>query len=379
MISYAFRKFYGHDVDYRQPLRSKIIRKKRCSPFGCIIRPKELTDSIRSDISEIKESTDSNIALSYGDKDKGGLTQQGKDHTSNQDRGIIVSPFYTDEKVQYFHGSGNDFLIGIFDGHGDLGGLVSQFLQENFHKKIFDKLSTVDVNTFSVDVVKNILNETFIEIDRDLPLMDGNEYNIGENGGSTASVIFRFGSHIFFANAGDSLSFLGQYDRATAEAKIVHKNRFDKPYLPDERERIERMQGKIFTPPHPMNSRVLAFNPIRKETMSLGMSRSIGDNSHGRIGVVAEPIIDVLNLDEMMYSKPGEKKENVDFFVVSSSDGLYDHRRPEFVAAQFANCFFAAADGHPIVESANIIDLATPKDPKRYRDDITVMALKIMH
>ena len=111
--------------------------------------------------------------------------------------------------------------------------------------------------------------------------------------------------------------------------------------------------------------------------MSLGMSRSIGDNSHGRVGVIAEPIIDVLNLDEMLYLKSGERKENIELFVVTSSDGMYDHRQPQFVAAHFAECFFVN-DGNPIVESANIIDLATPKDPKRYLDDMTVMALRII-
>ncbi len=196
--------------------------------------------------------------------------------------------------------------------------------------------------------MKRALNQTFIELDRELPLIEGNKdnYNIGEDGGSTASIILRLGSKIFFANVGDSLSFLGKYDKKSGETTILHRNRFDKPHLPDERERIERLHGKIFIPPHPENSRVMGFDLIAKETMSLGMSRSIGDNSHTRVGVTAEPIVDVLDLDEMGLNL------DTNLFVVSSSDGLYDHRKPEFVASHFAQSFFAN-NGHPIVESQN--------------------------
>lgn len=377
-LSYLYWHVFKHAFYYRPPLQSKITRGGGCGSYGCVIYPRELTESIRKEILDMKETKDGNIALSYGGKNKGGLTQQGKDHAVNQDRGIIVSPFYTiDERVQFSHSSENDFLIGIFDGHGDIGEEVAGYLQDNFHKRLSDKLSNADISKLSADVIKNLLNQTFVEMDQELPLVDGSEYNIGENGGSTASVIFRLGSHIFFANVGDSLSFLGNFDKVSGKTTIAHRNRYDKPHLPEEKERIESMKGKVFIPPHPINSRVMAFNPIRKETMSLGMSRSIGDNSHGRVGVIAEPIIDVLNLDEMLYLKSGERKENIELFVVTSSDGMYDHRQPQFVAAHFAECFFVN-DGNPIVESANIIDLATPKDPKRYLDDMTVMALRII-
>lgn len=168
---------------------------------------------------------------------------------------------------------------------------------------------------------------------------------------------------------------MATYEKSLDKTTIIQKNRFDKPHLPDEKERIEKMNGKIFIPKHPINSRVNAFYPKRNEVMSLGMSRSIGDNPHTKIGVIAEPIIDVLNIDDLI-EKYGP---SVNFFVVSSSDGLYDHRKPEFIAAHFAKSFFVDEE-YPSIESGKIIDLATPqaKDTKRYFDDITIMALRIV-
>ena len=372
-----------HSFRLRVPYHKKITREVGCSVYGCDIYPRELTDDIRKDISEIKGANgngngNGDVLLSYGSKNAGGLTQQGKDHAINQDRGIIVAPFYIqNEKVQYFYGSENDFFIAIYDGHGPIGEQVSEFLQKNLHKRFSDKLSDVDIDKLSPNVIKHLLNETFLEMDQELPSIPGSEYNVGEDGGSTASLILRLGSLIFFANAGDSLSFLAKYDKSSKETTIIHRNRFDKPHLPEERKRIESMKGKVFIPPHAENSRASAFYPIRKEVMSLAMSRSIGDNPHTRVGVTAEPIVDVLDINDYAYFQSGERKDNIELFVVTSSDGLYDHRKPEFVAKRFAKSFYQE-DGHAIVESANIIDLATPKDPNRYRDDITVMSLKVI-
>jgi len=359
-------------LDARSFAKHSFQRKEGCYSYGCKMHPPELTEDIRKDIEEIKQANGRQVSLAYGNSDMAGLTQQGKDHTENQDRGIIVSPFYTsNQNVQFEYGSMNDFLIGIFDGHGDLGHEVSQYLQDHFPKRLSEKLS--HFSTWNDNVIKNALNETLLEIDKELP------GDTGMDGGSTASVIFRLGSKLYFANVGDSLSFLAKYNSSSAETTIVHRNRFDKPHLPEEKERIERMGGKVFIPPqHPDGSRVIALNPLRSEMVSLGMSRAVGDWSHGDVGVIAEPVIDVLKLDELVYDNQGTRKHDIELFVVTSSDGLYDHKKPAFVANLLAQSFFVKGGDHPIVQCAKIIDLATPQNPQRYRDDITVMALRVV-
>lgn len=351
--------------------------------FGCIIRPPELTNDIRLDLEEIKQVLGENVALAYGDLNTAGLTLQGSDHSENQDRGIIVSPFvvsdrsnHKNENDAWLHGSKHDFLIGIFDGHGTLGHVVSQYLQDHLYSRISMKLSTLD--SWSETNIRHVLNETFVEIDGELPK------KVGMDGGSTASIILRIGTKLFFANVGDSLSFLAKYDKKAGVATIVHQNRFDKPHFPEEKVRIESMGGKVFIPPHPMNSRVVAFNPVRKEMVSLGMSRSIGDWSHGKVGVIAEPIIHVMDiLDESIFptfSKDDVRNDTIGLFVVAGSDGLFDRRRPQYVAQQYSQCLFdnQIKKCHPVVKTAELIDSAVPKVSKVYHDDITVMALRVI-
>ncbi len=455
---------YNNTLDEDVLHKSKLNQsksKQKCSIYGCIFLPKEWTEqSVKNDIQSMTNSIQNQkqkqlqnlVNLSndiYGNKNMGGMTQKGKSHDINQDRGMIIYPFYIvdnneDSNFNYDNyeieieaidkSNNHDFLIAIFDGHGDWGHNVAQFLQDNFYKRLSHHLASVlknsiltsqnnnvnsslrgggegggvvsdiDSNGLNKDnnrmlltpeLIKQKLNQTFVEMDQELPpISEGSEYNIGEDGGSTASVILRIGSFIYFANVGDSTSFIASYHHrnhksaaveATTNANsndnetiIIHKNRFDKAHLPDEKERIEKLNGKIWTPPnHPIMARVNAFNPLRKEITSLAMSRSIGDNSHTRIGVIAEPMIDVLNVEELKKRNDNDNNDDIEFFVVSSSDGLYDHRRPQFVASELAKGFYFENE-YPTVKSGSIIDLATPTDPNRYLDDITVMALKVV-
>ena len=376
----------------RSPQTQTVHKIRQCThtqnPYGCIIRPPELTNDIRKDVEEIKEAKGADIAVSYGDRYSAAMSLQGRDHIQNQDRGIIISPFQIpvptsiDSSIASTStgsntgSSQNDFLVAIYDGHGDDGHLVAQYLQDHLHERIADKLSSSLETTRALalplpdDIISRLLNATFLEMDEELP------HNLGQRGGSTASVILRLGRKLYFANAGDSLSFLASYDRKSAQTTIVHKNRFDKPYLPDEKERVERMGGKVHIPPHPINARVVAFDRFRHEMVTLGMSRAIGDWYHGEVGVIAEPIVDVVDLDDIIrQDSAGAAKE---YFVVSACDGLYDHRTKEFVAAHLAKCFFAEQECHPVVESVNIIDLATPTKVAGYHDDMTLSTLRII-
>eukprot|EP00554_Chaetoceros_debilis_P002146 CAMPEP_0194088816 /NCGR_PEP_ID=MMETSP0149-20130528/31175_1 /TAXON_ID=122233 /ORGANISM="Chaetoceros debilis, Strain MM31A-1" /LENGTH=474 /DNA_ID=CAMNT_0038772557 /DNA_START=74 /DNA_END=1495 /DNA_ORIENTATION=+ len=384
--------------------------------YGCVFRPAELlSESVKQWQSGILlQSGGGGIGINnnedmenfdslYGNSDMAGFTQQGKDHAINQDRGLIISPFVittvhkTSSESQQTnsktHEKTNDFLIGIFDGHGTLGHDVAQFLQDNFPLRLHQKLALLTSKYGGRDKiedeeiqVRKALHETFIEMDTELPPISGND------GGSTASVILRLGSKLYFANAGDSLSFLASFPSVLYDSKdgkdanmknelkasIVYRNRYDKAYLPEEKERITKLGGNIFIPPHPEFSRVNAFYPQKKEVMSLAMSRSIGDWPHGKIGVIPDPIIDIVNLEELTASVSVNVNVDapLDFFVVTSSDGLYDHRQAQFVADRLAETYSennleGGSDAikdqyrrYPIVrQCANIIHLATPQNP----------------
>lgn len=394
------------------------------SLYGCIIQPPELTDRVRLDVEKIitqqsKESHINRKHYNYGDKFKAAMSQKGKDHVQNQDRGIIVSPFrITNPEEQIVAGTNtiaedfpimindddhDNFIIGIFDGHGEDGHQVAQYLLDNVPRRISDKIFSLrnkkkkngEKNDDKEDDITRILKDTFVEIDQELP------NDLGYTGGSTASIILRLGDKLYFSNTGDSLSFLAKYN-SDGTSTILHKNRFDKAYIQEEKDRITNLGGKVFIPPHPENARVNAYDEHIKGMVSLGMSRAIGDWYHGKIGVIAEPIVDVVELEPFMKGvvrhkqSDGKEKQhgneknggfsntntNSGLFVLSSSDGLYDHRKKEFVANRFGKCFFGKSleekqDCHAVVESVNLIDLATPKREKGYHDDITVLAMRV--
>ena len=365
---------------YQTPITDGIHVSKQtgenCFDYGCLVYPVEITEQIEKDISDWTNSLSNRnklmTTLPFGSINYSGLSRRGQSHKINQDSGLIVYPFY--------HTKGNDvsqidehnFICAIFDGHGSTGEIIAQYLQEHLPILLHEKLSQYHsdgINTLTDDFVKKALNDTFVEIDQSV------DPNYAEISGSTASVILRIRSKLYIANVGDSTSMLVSYDMKSIkenDATIVHSNRKDKGNIPEEKERIERMGGKIFTP-NEFNARVVAFNRALNEPVSLGMSRSIGDLPHGRIGVIAEPIVDVIDLKDVSHPDTG-------LFVISGSDGVFDRRRPQFVANHLASGLFSgeAADRNIVSETLEVIRLATPKNPIGYCDDMSLMAVRII-
>ena len=364
----------------RKRINKLFVGEAACEVYGCPIYPGDVSDeTVRTQIQEVKDvfPRAGKLSLPFGSIDMAACSQRGTtdQHRFNQDRGVLISPYYWkgDAPTSESFTPTTDFFVAIFDGHGDEGHHVSRFLQKDMADRISKKLSrsTHDIGSASVE---QALKEAFIESDRQVPEV------YAMNGGSTASLILRLGGKIYFANVGDSTTFVASYNKRTGETKVVHRNRKDKPHLLDERARIEASGGKVRSPPdHPLQARAMAYNSVRKEVVGLAMSRSIGDWEHGKVGVIAEPTVDVLDENDIL----GEGE----LFAVVGSDGLFDARQPQFVANHLSKSLFgketevAGLPGgdrdHPIVECSKLIGIATPKDPTRYRDDITLLFLRL--
>jgi len=370
---------------------SKFVGEAGCEAYGCPVYPGDVDDeAVQSQIGAEKDASPHAGKLPFGSTKMAACTQRGTtdEHKFNQDRGILISPYYwkgdapRGGTVDDASSTSSDFFIAIFDGHGDEGHHVSRYLQKDMAERLSRKLSQLPAQDTNSGSVVQLLKDVFIESDKNVP----ETYAI--NGGSTASVILRLGTKIYFANAGDSTTFVASYNRRTGETKVVHRNKKDKPHLAEERARIEASGGKVRSPPdHPIQARVIAYNSVRKELVGLAMSRSIGDWEHGMVGVIAEPTVDVLGVDDVLRDNDGGDN-TLEAFVAVGSDGLFDARQPQFVANHLSTSFFgkeAEAVGpvpvgdrdHPIVECSKLIGIATPKDPTRYRDDITLLSLKL--
>jgi len=304
---------------------------------------------------------------------RGGLLKE----QVNQDRLIILSPFYTgqDQPKPSNHA---DFLMGIFDGHGDKGHMVSHSVVLNLPRLLSNHLSEIATN-LTDESVKQALVKTFIEVDSTIPS------HINRIGGCTASVILRLNSKLYAANVGDSQSFIASYTRSTKSVEIVYMTRRDKPLLEDEKNRIEKAGGKI-TGTGPLASRVVVPRP-GIGAVTLGMSRAIGDRDGRSVGVIPEPIVDVLQISDLLGdeglrgSSSSNGENSVELFAVTASDGIYDYISKDEVAQYLAKSLYNESDTDIAVAVENLVMESSHRWIKRSvgnRDDISIAVNKII-
>jgi serine/threonine protein phosphatase PrpC len=238
----------------------------------------------------------------------------------NQDRAFVISPFFLSnntndkENKQDKSDQMERKLLGVFDGHAPLGELVSEFTRTELPVRLAEKLKALELEntqhsnknssskeTALIDATKNILIETFVELDERAPAE--------KSGGCTATVVLQLGSKVYFANAGDSRSFLVAYRPSTNQTSVVYITREDKPSLADERARVEKMGGQVYIPVRG-TSRVVYHDRDSGAPTGLAMSRSIGDWEAGKLGVIPDPIVDVLDLKDVVAAQlDGTAKE----------------------------------------------------------------------
>jgi len=309
----------------------------------------------------------------------------------NQDRAVIVSPYiWWNDKFDTIEQHQHDFIVGAFDGHGGGGEIVSEFVATQLPKLLAYKLQ----QTTPLDSTKisKLLHETFIELDESSPSP------ASLTGGCAASIVVRIGSKLYVANAGDSRTLVGvstQSEQATSMLHSVHYvTREDKPHLPDERARVESRKGQVYIPPNPGGtSRVMHTDPETGGRFGLAMSRSIGDWNVGQYGVIPDPIIEIIDLDNFQQqctanqgtcANPQDASNlfNLGIFVASASDGLFDFVTPEDLAFAVGQTFYGTANSHPIATLGDLMSMAVhgwnDKHGGRYRDDIVIAVHKVI-
>lgn len=321
-------------------------RDDDCPPYGCPVTPPEMT-SVKPSVL-IKK-----VATSYGNETMATMTRESnRQHPPvNQDAAVVFAPFTT---LQTTHD--HDFLLTLTDGHGTQGHFVAQYASKAVPERLAEKFNehaTLQTDEWIVKALK----DTFVEVDAEAPPS-------ALLGGCTASVTLQRGNRLFIANTGDSRTIVVSTSDDTEE--VSYMTRKDKPHLPDEHERITKLGGKVHIPPqNPMLSRVIVYSDAAHDQIGLAMSRSIGDWEWGAVGVTAEPLVDVLNVDNLTNA-----------FVLAASDGLWDVRRPQFVAKHFADSFYRHGKS-PLATCQDMIQKASPVKENVYRDDITIIAMKI--
>jgi len=181
--------------------------------------------------------------------------------------------------VQNINGNKNSHLFCLFDGHG--GANVSQFLQENFYK-YFKEMLPMSNPQENFKELFNII---------DSKIKDLNLLNIG----STACIIYitkENGKKVLYsANIGDTRSILissNDYRRLSYDHRATDTNEYN---------RIIQSGGIVF------GGRVYG---------TLMLSRAFGDWELKSYGVISEPYVTKININEN------------DKYVIIASDGIWD-------------------------------------------------------
>lgn len=167
-------------------------------------------------------------------------------------------------------------------------------------------------------VIEQSLKETFIKVDRGL--LDEAEIEPMYSG-TTACVVLMRHTKLYIANCGDSRAVLARRTSSTSFTSLstIPLSIDQNPDSPGEKERIIHSGGYVSPPPEPgLSARV--WLDANMTQIGLAMARSIGDHAVKGVGVIAEPVVSVHNIDE-----------ELDEFVIIATDGVW-----EFISSEDA-------------------------------------------
>ena len=207
----------------------------------------------------------------------------------NQDNFFIIKEFLEEQE---------QFFLGVCDGHGTNGHLVSEYITKTLPDYLQDTSDESIINTF-ISTNDSLLNNS--KIDCSLS-------------GSTCTTLIINLEKIICANLGDSRAVLAKYENGVYNA--VNLSRDHKPNDPDEMKRILLKGGRI----RPFYDEELKkyLGPERvwlnnSDIPGLAMTRSIGDKVAHSVGVISEPEI-------IKYEFNGSEK-----FIILASDGIWEY------------------------------------------------------
>lgn len=198
-------------------------------------------------------------------------------------------------------------IYAVFDGHGQLGHHVS-----NFVKEALPKLILKDQRFEDYDAMPEMLKSCFKKAQSLVATADRMKKVNSQMSGTTATLcIHEHGESITLAHVGDSTAVLA-HSRKDQKPSVLTRDH--KPNLMDEKDRIEMAGGRVVFDGY-RNHRVYAMHA---RYPGLNMSRCFGDlMGHTESGLSAEPEI---------YQK---KLDSNDSFLLLCSDGVWEFCSPE--------------------------------------------------
>ena len=199
--------------------------------------------------------------------------------------------FFMKEK---FLNKNEQFLIGICNGHGKHGKLISKYIINTLPELIHD-------------ISENEIINSYLQMNKQILKNNNKAFDCSLSGSSCISLIISL-ENIISANLGDNKAILARYENGLYN--YVNLNREHKPTMPDEKKRILEHNGKIGHIYEKSNSPKKVYLK-NSDIPGLPLSRSFGDVIAHSVGVISEP--EVKN-----FSYNGSEK-----FVIMASHGFW--------------------------------------------------------
>lgn len=222
-----------------------------------------------------------------------GMAYMARTPKENQDRLICIPKFRNVDSV----------LLGVFDGHGSNGHIVSQFLKDQIPKFLESEISKhISPRLALSNVFACITNR----IQKEMAARCS--YS-----GSTACITFIQGNSIHCANLGDSRAIIG-HENYDGNFLAIPLSRDHSPSVLEERERIINSGGRVEACKDATGADV---GPLRvwlknQRAPGLAMTRAFGDFVAASVGVISIPDI---------YSR---ELEHGDRYLILASDGVWE-------------------------------------------------------
>ena len=194
-------------------------------------------------------------------------------------------------------------IFGVFDGHGEYGHYVSDFVHCRLPVELVD----------SADIKKNpkkAMTAAFAVTQQALlsHCKQSDALFNCQSSGSTGTLVFCRKKKLVIGHVGDSRAVLGRRleDGEYVAIELTHDH---KPNLEKERSRIQSKHGEVRQMPEDCDYRVFCNG---KDYPGLAMSRAFGDIAAQEVGVIAEP-------DVREY-----KIKSNDEFLLICTDGVWE-------------------------------------------------------
>lgn len=149
---------------------------------------------------------------------------QGVTKKHNQDEFLLMPNFLEKETLH---------LYGVFDGNGEYGHMVSSFIKDKLPYNLEVILDT------EIDI-KIALRRAFLQTNDELLELENVDFG---SSGTTAVIVFIADEKIYCAYLGDSKSIIGR--KKDFIISSIQMTREHKPSIPEERQRIESLGGRV--------------------------------------------------------------------------------------------------------------------------------------